>query len=495
MSKFFKTSDFNRILRQMYPNKTLAYSMSKKKYSSNSQQHQNPKNNFKSKFNETSTRFWLLASCAIFGPIFYTLTTPTLPKVEKKKIYVDTSPTVEDSEPAEFTKSKLPEEIVKTSTSKTVIKDTVVDNDGRKEYPYIDYILVGGGTASFNAMISIKNLDPDAKILIIGDEPNSPYQRPPLSKELWENKEQSKDFDFNAWDGTVQSIFYKPESFFEMVPKLSAKTSSEALNLKNVGLLKETRVGKLDLKKSLVVLENGYKIRYGKVLLATGATPKSITALAKLGKNENIQTFRSISDFKKLEEKLNTSNKLLVIGGGFLGSEISFSLQKRNKNEKDNAKTVHILQVFPEKGLLGLLFPEYLSNYLTKKLVEFGVEVKTETKIESVEFNKMSNDFKVTLENLNSKKKEVVQVDQILVSAGVQPNTDLARRSGLEIDPNNGGILVNAELCARTNVFAAGDVCSYYDEVLGRRRIEHYDHAVKSGILAGENMVGLSVRK
>lgn len=76
------------------------------------------------------------------------------------------------------------------------------------------------------------------------------------------------------------------------------------------------------------------------------------------------------------------------------------------------------------------------------------------------------------------------------MAIGVEANTDFADNSGLEIDPEQGGLLVNAELEARRDLWVAGDVANFYDVKLGRRRIEHHDHAVISGRLAGENMTG-----
>jgi len=81
-------------------------------------------------------------------------------------------------------------------------------------------------------------------------------------------------------------------------------------------------------------------------------------------------------------------------------------------------------------------------------------------------------------------------VDHLLVAVGLEPNTELADSSGLEKDPTLGGFLVNAELEARSNVWVAGDAACFYDVKLGRRRVEHHDHAVVSGRLAGENMAG-----
>jgi programmed cell death 8 (apoptosis-inducing factor) len=102
-------------------------------------------------------------------------------------------------------------------------------------------------------------------------------------------------------------------------------------------------------------------------------------------------------------------------------------------------------------------------------------------------------DGKVNLSYIdpNEKKKtSYITADHVVVAVGIEPNTDLAKSAGLEVDPVQGGFLVNAELQARHNVWVAGDAASFYDIKLGRRRVEHYDHAIVSGKLAGENMTG-----
>lgn len=83
-----------------------------------------------------------------------------------------------------------------------------------------------------------------------------------------------------------------------------------------------------------------------------------------------------------------------------------------------------------------------------------------------------------------------MEADQVVVAIGVEANTEFAKDSSLEVDPEQGGFLVNAELEARSNLWVAGDAACFYDVKLGRRRIEHHDHAVISGRLAGENMTG-----
>jgi len=105
------------------------------------------------------------------------------------------------------------------------------------------------------------------------------------------------------------------------------------------------------------------------------------------------------------------------------------------------------------------------------------------TQVKNVELE----NSKVKLNLLNNKS---LLVDHVIVAVGSRPDVKLAEESGLEVDGKHGGYLVNAELEARRHLFVAGDAASFFDIKLGRRRVEHHDHAVVSGRLAGENMVG-----
>jgi programmed cell death 8 (apoptosis-inducing factor) len=144
-----------------------------------------------------------------------------------------------------------------------------------------------------------------------------------------------------------------------------------------------------------------------------------------------------------------------------------------------------VIQTFPEKGNMGQVLPEYLSKWATEKVKKEGVEVIPETLITSCNYDRSSRQVVLKLNNGTS-----LSVDHVIVAVGLEPNTELATSSGLEIDEKRGGFLVNAELEARTNVWVAGDAACFYDVNLGRRRVEHHDHAVVSGRLAGENMAG-----
>lgn len=123
-----------------------------------------------------------------------------------------------------------------------------------------------------------------------------------------------------------------------------------------------------------------------------------------------------------------------------------------------------------------------------KYLIE-GAEVLTNVQLigTSIQEGKVNLSY---IDPKEPKKTSYITADHVVIAVGIEPNTDLAKSAGLEVDPDQGGFLVNAELQARHNIWVAGDAASFYDIKLGRRRVEHYDHAIVSGKLAGENMTG-----
>lgn len=143
----------------------------------------------------------------------------------------------------------------------------------------------------------------------------------------------------------------------------------------------------------------------------------------------------------------------------------------------------------PEKGNISKVLPEYLSKWATDRVRDEGAEVLTNVELVGTSIQ----DGRVNLSYIDPKgpkKTSYLTADHVVIAAGIAPNTDLAKSAGLEVDPDQGGFLVNAELQARHNIWVAGDAASFYDIKLGRRRVEHYDHAIVSGKLAGENMTG-----
>lgn len=247
-------------------------------------------------------------------------------------------------------------------------------------------------------------------------------------------------------------------------------------------VLKGVKVESLDPESETLLLSTGRQIKYSKVLLATGGSPKRIPVADQLPEDvqSKVLTFRSLDDFKHLSELQAQGGKIIaIVGGGFLGSELAAALAQKGASNGNR-----IVQLFPEDGNMGLVFPRYLTKWTTTQLRNEGVDIKTNAQLTSM----VKAGDKI---ELHATGIEPIEADYVVLAVGLSPNVEIAQASGLELDEKRGGILVNAELEARSNVFAAGDCTSFHDITLGRRRrVEHYDHAVMSGQLAGLNMTG-----
>lgn len=340
-------------------------------------------------------------------------------------------------------------------------KDTNPNFDKPEHYKYI---IVGGGTAGFHALQEILKADKEARVLVVTDEPFKPYNRTPLSKELWKSDDPNvaENLKFKDWAGNASDIWFQ----FEVEEK------------DRVTFVHGT-VLDVDIHSKSIFVDTKTTYTWDKILLATGGYPRSLPGIPEEVR-DNVVTYRYLKDFKRMEKLTNEAEHIVVIGGGFLGSELAVGLKTRGKNHN-----LKVTQVFPENGLMGLVFPKELSDYATEKVrKDVGVEVLPSTTVKKYE--QSNGKLKLTLSN----GQVLDNVDQVVVSVGIHPDNALASRANLEVDSKNGGIVANTELSAASDVYVAGDVLSYWEPVLGRRRVEHYDHAVATGRLAGRNMTG-----
>ncbi|XP_040007353.1 apoptosis-inducing factor 1, mitochondrial isoform X2 [Xiphias gladius] len=391
---------------------------------------------------------------------------PAAPVVEEEPATAAASAETPAAEPAEL----QPELVTESALDSTPATPTVPS--------HAPYLLIGGGTASFAAARSIRARDPGARVLIVTDELDLPYMRPPLSKELWfsDDPTVTETLRFKQWNGKERSIYFQPPSFYIHPEELDSAENG------GVAVLPGKKVIHMDVRGNKVKLDDDTEISYDKCLIATGGVPRNLQAIERAGEEVMSRTtlFRKIDDFKSLEKVSRNIKSITIIGGGFLGSELACALGRRTTESG-----LEVIQMFPEKGNMGKVLPEYLSNWTTEKVKREGVKVISEALVKSV----TCKDDKLEIQ---LKDGRLVETDHIVAAVGLEPNVDLAKSAGLEVDSDFGGFRVNAELQARSNIWVAGDAACFYDIRLGRRRVEHHDHAVVSGRLAGENMTGAS---
>lgn len=345
----------------------------------------------------------------------------------------------------------------------------------------IPYLLVGGGTSAHAAMRAIRGHNAEARVLMITKENYSPYMRPALSKELWlSEKETRRSLNFKWYNGKDRSIFFELDEFYLPINDMVTREHG------GVSLLKNVSLAKLDATNNTAYLDNGQSIKYDKCLLATGGKPKSSPLFDSFPDEakQRVIYYKTAEDFLKLDKISDTAESIAILGGGLLGTELAFALKNRLSDDNIPANQM-IYQIYSESGCLGKVLPEHLSKHITKLVIQDGVLPIVKVEILEVKWNPTSKKFDIILSN-----GQIVKAEYIVAETESQPDTRLAKDSQLEVDEKTGGYLVNAELEARSNVYVAGDAACFYDTKLGRRRIEHHDHAVNSGRLAGQNMIG-----
>ncbi|KAI5630358.1 apoptosis-inducing factor 1, mitochondrial isoform X2 [Silurus asotus] len=397
--------------------------------------------------------------------------------IEEKPTEESPAPVVESAEPVPEVVAESVPESPPVAQSESGPEPASSAEPALAEFPgHVPYLLIGGGTASFAAARSIRARDPGARVLIVTEEADLPYMRPPLSKELWfsDDPAVTEALRFKQWNGKERSIYFQPPSFYVNPSELNVVENG------GVAVLTSRKVVHMDVRENKVLLSDGAEISYDKCLIATGGVPRNLQVIERASEEVKSRTtlFRKIEDFKALEKVSRELKSITIVGGGFLGSELACALGR-----KSHDLGLEVIQMFPEKGNMGKVLPEYLSNWTTEKVRREGVQVLLEAVVKNVAYK----DGKV---EIKLKDGRVVRTDHIVAAVGLEPSVDLAESAGLEIDSDFGGYRVNAELQARSNIWVAGDAACFYDIKLGRRRVEHHDHAVVSGRLAGENMTG-----
>jgi 3-phenylpropionate/trans-cinnamate dioxygenase ferredoxin reductase subunit len=309
----------------------------------------------------------------------------------------------------------------------------------------VDYLLIGGGMASGHCAAEVRKRDGEASILLVGREPDPPYERPPLSKEYMRGESKREDAFVNAADWYEEN---------------------------DVELLTGTSVMSLDVGTRTAKLQSKEEVDFSKAVIATGARVNILHHLegARL---EGIHYLRVLGNSDAIREEAHEAEHVVLIGGSYIASEVAASL---------TATGTRCTMVMLEDVAMSRAFGEEVGRYFHEVLQSNGIELVTGDELEA-----FLGDGRVRA--IRTKSGREIEGDLVVVGAGVHPDTMLAERAGLRVE---NGIVCDSKLeTSVEGIFAAGDVCSYDSVVHGRRlRIEHWDVALQQGQHVAGGLLG-----
>jgi 3-phenylpropionate/trans-cinnamate dioxygenase ferredoxin reductase subunit len=311
----------------------------------------------------------------------------------------------------------------------------------------VDFLLVGGGLAAGNCARWLRESGADGSILLVGREPDLPYNRPPCSKSYLRQEESRED------------TLFRPEEWY-------AEQSVEAL--------RRTSVTSLDLEARTAVLSNKQEVGFDKALIATGANVRRMSVRGC--ELDGIHYLRTLGNSDTLRADA-AGKRVVLIGGSYIASEAAASL-----TELESICTMVML----EPAVLSRTFGEQAGRFFQERLEEHGITVFGNDALERFE----GEDGRVT--NVVTKQGRDLEAESVVIGVGVVPEVTLARNAGLEIG-ESGGVIADSRLQTSVpGVFVAGDIAEYESVVNGGRRlrVEHWDVAFNHGKTAALNMLG-----
>jgi NADPH-dependent 2,4-dienoyl-CoA reductase/sulfur reductase-like enzyme len=282
------------------------------------------------------------------------------------------------------------------------------------------------------------------ELTLVSADEELPYHRPPLSK------------GFLAGEEEASEILINEPGFYDD---------------RGVALRLETRVEAVDLAKRVLTLAGGAELGFERLLLATGSEPRRLAVPG--GDLQRVHTLRSMSDSRRIREGAENASRAVVVGGGFIGTEVAAVLADQG---------LETTLLFRGDRLLQSLFTPEMSHYLASVYRENGVTLRPGAEVDRFR-------GEGALAGVELASGDVLEADLVVLGLGALPVTGLFRDTGLTLDD---GVVVDEHLATGVrDVWAAGDIARYRDPVLGgRRRVEHWDNAVEQGRLAGRNLLG-----
>jgi 3-phenylpropionate/trans-cinnamate dioxygenase ferredoxin reductase subunit len=306
------------------------------------------------------------------------------------------------------------------------------------------FVIVGASLTGAKAAETLRAEGFDGRLVLVGAESERPYERPPLSKE------------YLRGEAGREKVYVHEEGFY----------GERDIELR----LGRTAVG-LDPSANELALDDGERLRYDRLLLATGAEPRRLTIPGS--ELDGVLYLRSVGDSDALRERLTPGAAVVVVGAGWIGSEVAASARQRGCEV-----TVVEPAAVPLERVLG---PEVGAIYRDIH-ADHGVRMLLGTGVEAFE-------GAAAVERVRTSDGRTLDCDLVVVGVGVQPRTALAAGAGIAVED---GILVDEHLQTGVpGVFAAGDVANARHPFYGDRvRVEHWANALHQGPVAARAMLG-----
>jgi 3-phenylpropionate/trans-cinnamate dioxygenase ferredoxin reductase subunit len=305
------------------------------------------------------------------------------------------------------------------------------------------FVIVGAGMAGGKAVETLREEGFDGRIVLLGSEPERPYERPPLSK------------DYLRGESERNGAYLQEDPDWYEQHAVELRTSAT--------------VASLDVAGRAVVLDGGERIAYDALLLATGAEPRRppIPGIDLDG----VHVLRTLEDSDGLRGVLDSGGRLVVVGAGWIGCEVSASARQRGMD---------VALVEPQSVPLERVLGPELGAFYRDVHADHGVQLHLGTGVEAIEGDGRA-------ERVRTSDGTALDCAAVLVAVGVAPRTQLAE-GVLDVD---NGILVDASLRASADgVFAAGDVANHDHPLFGRLRVEHWANALEQGPSSARVMLG-----
>ena len=299
-------------------------------------------------------------------------------------------------------------------------------------------LTIGAGPAALAAARAFRELQPEARVGMIGDERRVPYMRPSLSKELLRGEVTATEIALEEEDALVA----------DRIELIAGRAAA------------------LDVPAHVVMLSGGRELAYRRCVLATGAEPIRLSVPG--ADDPAVRTLRSVEDLRELHARLVPGMRVVVVGSGFIGCEIASSLTTLG-----HPVTMCSQESAPNVGRLGAPPAAEIARWLQAA----GVELALEAELESIE--RGEGELRVT------SSRGLARGGLVIMATGVSPRGELAVQAGAQLE--TGAVPTNSRLhTGLQDVLAAGDVARAEHAVAGRRlRIEHWGDALAQGKVAG----------